>query len=141
MIIMEKVRGLTRISFEGTDLQIFMDLSRDTLTRRLLKPLTEQMRTSNISYRWGFPACLFPMWFYGDSTSSNSWGIAIGFNKAMVFKVKEQLADPKGRFLFIKGKLFNMDCTFTSIYFPNGEQNKFLRKTLKKIWYSKKVNL
>lgn len=81
------------------------------------------------------------MWFYGDSTSSRSWGVAIGFNKTMVFMVKEQLADPKERFLFIKGRLFNMDCTFPSIYSPNRKPDTFLRKTLKKLMIFKEGKL
>lgn len=40
-------------------MQIFADLAPETLARRrLLKQLLEQMRTKNIKYGWGFPACL-----------------------------------------------------------------------------------
>lgn len=63
----------------------------------------------------------FPMWFYGNSTSSHWRGVAIGFNKTMVFTVREQLADPEGRFLFVKGTLFNMECTLANIYSLNRE--------------------
>lgn len=70
---------------------------------------------------------------YGDSTSSYSWGVAIGFDRNTLFVIREQLADPDGRFLFIKGKLFNMECTLANIYSPNRDPDRFLRKTLRKL--------
>lgn len=57
--IMEGIRTAAEISYDGSELQIFSDLSTETLARRrLLKPLTEQMRALNVTYQWGFPACL-----------------------------------------------------------------------------------
>lgn len=50
------LRGATPLRFEGVNLQIFADLSSETLTRR--KPLLEQIRRKYIKYNWGFPACL-----------------------------------------------------------------------------------
>lgn len=47
------------IKFNETETFIFTDLSQETLTRRrALKPLVNQLQAKNISYRWGFPACL-----------------------------------------------------------------------------------
>lgn len=45
--------------YEETVLQIFPGLASETLVRRrVLRPLLEQMKTHNIQYSWGFPACL-----------------------------------------------------------------------------------
>lgn len=55
--IIENIQKTAGISNEGTELQVFSDLSAETMARRrLLKPLTEQMRTANVPYQWGFPA-------------------------------------------------------------------------------------
>lgn len=57
--IMEKLWNSPGVGYEGVELQVFADLSPETLLRRrLLKPLTELMRSSEITYQWGFPACL-----------------------------------------------------------------------------------
>lgn len=47
------------VKYGKSILQIFPDLAVETLARRrALKPLLEQMKTHNIQYSWGFPACL-----------------------------------------------------------------------------------
>lgn len=56
--IMEKTRNLPGLSYEGAELQVYSDLSAETLTRRVLRPLRELLKSSGISYQWGFPACL-----------------------------------------------------------------------------------
>lgn len=40
---------------------------------------------------------------------------------------------PEGRYLFIKGKLFNTMCTIANIYAPNRDPDNFLKKVLKKL--------
>ena len=56
------VRGLRRkapLSYNGAEIQIFTDLAWETLARRRhLKQLLVQMRSLEIEYQWGFPACL-----------------------------------------------------------------------------------
>lgn len=59
----EKIRIYMKTSqpvkYGKSILQIFPDLAVETLARRrTLKPLLEQMKTHNIQYSWGFPACL-----------------------------------------------------------------------------------
>ena len=57
--IWRRLRGKPPLRYRETDLQIFSDLSKETLARRRqLKPLLELMRAQNIKYQWGFPACL-----------------------------------------------------------------------------------
>lgn len=57
--IWRNLRGKPPIEYEEKAIQIFQDLSQETLRRRrtlqlLLKILQEQ----EIQYNWGFPACL-----------------------------------------------------------------------------------
>ena len=57
--IWSKLRRKPSLSYDGSEIQVFTDLAWETLARRRsLKPLLEQMRQLNISYQWGFPACL-----------------------------------------------------------------------------------
>lgn len=51
----------------------------------------------------------------------------------MMFVEGGHLADPEGRYLFIKGQLFNTMCTIANIYAPNTDPDNFLKKVLKKL--------
>lgn len=54
--IMYAARLKNSILYEGATVQFFQDLSKFTLDRRrALKPLVEQLRKSNLQYRWKFP--------------------------------------------------------------------------------------
>lgn len=57
----------------------------------------------------------------------------IGFNRTTIFTEGERLADPEGRYFFIKGKLFDMTCTIANIYSPNRNPDKFLKRALYKL--------
>uniref|UniRef100_A0A8C5M5F1 Uncharacterized protein n=1 Tax=Leptobrachium leishanense TaxID=445787 RepID=A0A8C5M5F1_9ANUR len=57
--ILRKARETTHFSYEGTDLQLFPNLSPATLAyRRALKPLTTLLRDQKIRYRWHVPTGL-----------------------------------------------------------------------------------
>lgn len=57
--IWRRLREITLSELKGKKIQIFADLAPETLNRRrLLKPLLEQMKRTNVKYIWGFPACL-----------------------------------------------------------------------------------
>lgn len=57
--VMTKLWNTPNIDFDRAVINIFPDLSKETLDhRRALKPLLDQLRTDGITYRWGFPACL-----------------------------------------------------------------------------------
>ena len=57
--IMIKLRNTPNIDFDGAILQIFPDISKETLDRRRAqKPLLERLRSDGTTYRWGFPASL-----------------------------------------------------------------------------------
>lgn len=83
--------------------------------------------------RGGLESYQFPKWFYGETGSTHSRGVATGFGKTMMFVEVGRLDDPEGRYLFIKGKLFNMMCTIANIYAPNRDPDNFLKKVLKKL--------
>lgn len=45
--------------------------------------------------------------------------MAIGFAKEVRFELEERLADPEGRFLFLRGKINGSECSLANIYGPN----------------------
>uniref|UniRef100_A0A8C5LX12 Uncharacterized protein n=1 Tax=Leptobrachium leishanense TaxID=445787 RepID=A0A8C5LX12_9ANUR len=54
-----KARHRSFWTFGGIDIQIFNDISPSTLqARRMLRPVTQALRTAEIKYRWGFPLSL-----------------------------------------------------------------------------------
>lgn len=58
--IMWKARPCDRISYEGSEIKLYQDLSMNTLqNRRALRPLLESLRSRGITYKWRFPFCLF----------------------------------------------------------------------------------
>lgn len=53
------MRGKPPIKYEERTLQIFADLSQDTLRRRKrIRPLLEVMQNHEIQYNWGLATCL-----------------------------------------------------------------------------------
>lgn len=60
-------------------------------------------------------------------------GVAIGFRKGFSFALEDTLVDPFGRFLFLRGSLGSLPCTFANLYAPNQGQASFLSATLNKL--------
>lgn len=57
--IMAKARTLRHVDFEGSQIQLYPDLSWLTLQkRRCLKPLLAVLKEHELPYRWGFPFAL-----------------------------------------------------------------------------------
>lgn len=57
--VLQSTRNSTLLEYMGNKLLIFTDLSPETLARRrALKHLLSHLQEKNMSYRWGFPACL-----------------------------------------------------------------------------------
>lgn len=75
----------------------------------------------------------FPTWYYSDTITKRARGMVIGFAKGIQFKMEESLFDPEGRFLFLKGKLSEMECTLANIYAPNKNPIKYLKCILEKL--------
>ena len=61
----------------------------------------------------------FPTWFYGDTRSKRSCGVAIGFASKVRFIMGDRRTDPEGRFLFMKVKIGGVDYTLANVYAPN----------------------
>lgn len=59
--------------------------------------------------------------------------VAIGIDRGVRFSVEGRLSYAEGRFLFLKGKLWGMECTLANIYCPNRGPTTHLGETLKKL--------
>lgn len=75
----------------------------------------------------------YPVWFQGDTISSRSRGVAIGFTKKTRFVLEERLVDPEGRYLFLRGRLNEEEYTLANIYAPNKNPMKYLANILGEI--------
>lgn len=64
--------------------------------------------------------------------------MAIGFARGIWFKLEERMTDPEGRFLFLRGRLSDMECTLAKIYASNRNPIKFLKNTLERLMDFKK---
>lgn len=57
--IMKMARDNPRITFEGSNIALYPDISKRTLFKRgAVRPLMEILRKAEIKYRWGFPFSL-----------------------------------------------------------------------------------
>ncbi|XP_018409373.1 PREDICTED: dynein heavy chain 3, axonemal-like [Nanorana parkeri] len=57
--ITESMKNASEMVMDGVNIQAYVDLALETLARRrALKPLTQALISRQITYRWGFPACL-----------------------------------------------------------------------------------
>lgn len=75
----------------------------------------------------------YPNWYYSLSDVSKAKGVAIGFRRGTAFSVEDLLADPLGRFLFIRGSLGDFSCTLVNLYVPNQGQADFMSTILTKL--------
>lgn len=56
---MVKLRSILAIDLDEAVLNIYPDLSKETLERgRALRPLLNQIQSDGATYKWGFPLCL-----------------------------------------------------------------------------------
>ncbi|CAI9622867.1 unnamed protein product, partial [Staurois parvus] len=69
----------------------------------------------------------YPTWFYADSPIKRAKGVAIGFAKNVMWEIEEREVDPEGRFLFLKGRLQEQECTIVNIYCPNKRPEAYLK--------------
>lgn len=70
----------------------------------------------------------FPEVFHAPNPDRKSKGVSILLHKHAYFKVTHQLADPQGRFLFLKGTWHNRQVTLANAYFPNSGHLAFCRR-------------
>lgn len=71
-----------------------------------------------------------PVWYYSDSPIRRAKGVAIGFSRSVNFTLINRLADPEGRFLFLKGKLGGKVMTLANVYCPNKNPTVSLKQVL-----------
>lgn len=64
------------------------------------------------------------------ATNSESKGVSILISKNCPIQIKNTLIDDDGRFIFLKGKLYNKHITLANMYAPNKQQIPFFRNTL-----------
>lgn len=59
--------------------------------------------------------------------------VAIGFARGVRLTLEERMVDHKGRYLFLRGRLCDMDCTLANIYCPNKNPIKYLKAVMEKL--------
>ncbi|CAH2325964.1 Hypothetical predicted protein [Pelobates cultripes] len=75
----------------------------------------------------------FPLGFYANHPDTKKAGVAILFAHSVPFQNTQTLADPNGRYLFLRGTIADHEYTFACLYGPNRKQHKFLRQVLAKL--------
>uniref|UniRef100_A0A8C5WHL5 Reverse transcriptase domain-containing protein n=1 Tax=Leptobrachium leishanense TaxID=445787 RepID=A0A8C5WHL5_9ANUR len=75
----------------------------------------------------------FTQGFYSNFEASKSRGVAILVASHIPFTCTSQMADPQGRFIFIKGHIGSRLVTLANLYLPNTHQCTALRKILNKL--------
>lgn len=73
------------------------------------------------------------MVYHATCAESKTKGVAILMAKLFAFCLTDQLVDPEGRFLFLKGLWKDKPVTLANIYCPNSKQASFLKDTLLKL--------
>lgn len=63
--------------------------------------------------------------FHATTSTSKTKGVSILVNKEKPIVLKQQLCDPEGRYLFLKGTLAGRPTTYANVYFPNTTQFSF----------------
>uniref|UniRef100_A0A8C5LSB4 exodeoxyribonuclease III n=1 Tax=Leptobrachium leishanense TaxID=445787 RepID=A0A8C5LSB4_9ANUR len=76
---------------------------------------------------------LFPDGFFSNYTTAKSRGTAILFSRDVPFQLEDQLIDPEGRYLFVKGTISDISYTFASVYLPNVNQHRCLTRIIKRL--------
>ncbi|CAI9604443.1 unnamed protein product, partial [Staurois parvus] len=69
----------------------------------------------------------FPIVHHATNPLAKSKGVAILLARHLPFTMSDSLADPEGRYLFIKGSFANRPVTFANVYAPNTKQVSFTR--------------
>lgn len=73
---------------------------------------------------------LFPTVYHSTNQSAKSRGVSIVISSRVPWFYIDSIKDPGGRFLFLKGRIGEVEVTVVTIYAPNGNQETFISKTL-----------
>lgn len=72
----------------------------------------------------------FPEVYHATCTDSKTKGVSILLAKSFMFHLTDQIIDPEGRFLFLKGTWKDRPVTLANVYCPNSNRVPFLKNTL-----------
>ncbi|CAH2306102.1 Hypothetical predicted protein [Pelobates cultripes] len=75
----------------------------------------------------------YPNNFFSNHPTTRKAGVAIVLAAELDFKELDKVTDKLGRFLFLKGTIADRMYTLASIYVPNKNQARFLRRTMSKL--------
>lgn len=74
--------------------------------------------------------------FHASNPLAKTKGVAILLSKDSNFSVSDQLVDPEGRYLFLKGTL-GQQATLVNVYFPNTAHISFCQRIMDELkWFS-----
>ncbi|CAH2219781.1 Hypothetical predicted protein [Pelobates cultripes] len=71
--------------------------------------------------------------YHSSHQTTRKAGVSILLSTNLQFTHSETLKDTDGRYIFVKGTIAQRTYTFASVYAPNTNQVKFLRRTLLKL--------
>lgn len=72
----------------------------------------------------------YPTVFHASNVTSKTKGVTILISKACPLQISEIKQDANGRYIFLKGTLYNKPITLANLYAPNKQQVSFFRETL-----------
>lgn len=80
---------------------------------------------------------VFTDMYHATSPLAKTKGVSILINKHCPFQLQQQLIDPEGRYLFLKGDWAGSPITLANVYFPNTAPIPFCRKIVDKLkWFA-----
>lgn len=68
--------------------------------------------------------------YHATNDFAKSKGISILLSREAPFELLEQMVDPEGRFLFLKGSYAGTPITIANVYFPNKAHLTFCKKVV-----------
>ena len=75
----------------------------------------------------------YPIAYHATNQEAKSRGVSILIAGRIQWTYVDSMRDPKGRYLFVKGKIGGIGVTFATVYVPNEHQGTFLDKTIKRL--------
>lgn len=72
----------------------------------------------------------FPTVYHATNSEATSRGVSILISANLPWSLIDTIADPGGRFLFLKGMLGGVKVTIVNLYAPNSQQDIFIKKQL-----------
>ncbi|XP_077341175.1 uncharacterized protein LOC143986639 [Lithobates pipiens] len=70
----------------------------------------------------------YPTAYHSSNPSAKTKGVSILIARHIPWQLEESIIDPDGRYVFLKGTIYNKPVTLATIYSPNTAQVSFFRK-------------